>query len=265
MIFFLYAVAGFLLGSIPFGWVVGKVWLGTDVRTQGSGNIGMTNVMRIGGRGPGVLTFLLDFGKGWLAVKLAGFCSVSFSEDPETQTLLITLIGCAAVIGHVFSVFFKLRGGKGVSTLFGILAAVNLSIFLLAAAVWIGMFVWKRISSLSALIMLGLLPWLFLIVPWLTQITASWNQFFVMFGIFVILIINWVPIPKYRFRKTFDSTDFLNHRFLMKQGLMELSPKGSGMNYGGTPQISVVENGVIEDRTLQRHFVHTGIFKMSFR
>ena len=57
----IYIILGFFLGSIPFGLIVGKIWLGTDVRQQGSGNIGMTNVMRIGGKGPGVLTFVLDF------------------------------------------------------------------------------------------------------------------------------------------------------------------------------------------------------------
>ena len=67
----LYIILGFFLGSIPFGLVVGKLWLGTDVRQQGSGNIGMTNVMRIGGKGPGILTFILDFAKGWLALFLA--------------------------------------------------------------------------------------------------------------------------------------------------------------------------------------------------
>ena len=68
MVFILYIILGFFLGSIPFGLIVGKLWLGTDVRQQGSGNIGMTNVMRIGGKGPGILTFILDFAKGWLAV-----------------------------------------------------------------------------------------------------------------------------------------------------------------------------------------------------
>ena len=171
--------------------------MGTDVRMLGSGNIGMTNLIRIGGLGPGILTFLLDFSKGWLAVKLTNLNSITFSEESETQTVFITLIGCAAVIGHVFSIFLKFRGGKGISTLFGFLAALNLTIFLLAALVWVSIFAWKKISSLSALIMLGLLPWLFLIVPLISQNTSSWQQFFVMFALTSLLIYkHWENIKR---------------------------------------------------------------------
>ena len=135
MIFCLCLLAAFLLGSVPFGLLVGKIWLGIDVRKEGSGNIGMTNVMRIGGHGPGIVTFLLDFGKGFLAVRLASLNDVFLNDDDETRILMLTLVGCAAVLGHVYSVFLKFKGGKGVSTLFGILAALSLGIGLLAVAV----------------------------------------------------------------------------------------------------------------------------------
>ena len=81
MIFILCLLAAFLLGSVPFGLLIGKIWLGTDVRKEGSGNIGMTNVMRIGGRGPGIVTFLLDFGKGFLAVRLASASALKAVES----------------------------------------------------------------------------------------------------------------------------------------------------------------------------------------
>ena len=188
MIFFLCLLAAFLLGSVPFGLLVGKMWLGADVRKEGSGNIGMTNVMRIGGRGPGIVTFLLDFGKGFLAVRLASLDAVLLNEDDETRILMLTLVGCAVVIGHVYSVFLKFKGGKGVSTLFGILTALSLGIGLLAGAVWISMFLWKRVSSLSALTLLVVLPWLFLLIPWLTEQIPSLKQFFMIFALSALLI-----------------------------------------------------------------------------
>ena len=188
MIFFLCLLAAFLLGSVPFGLLVGKLWLGTDVRKEGSGNIGMTNVMRIGGRVPGIVTFLLDFGKGFLAVRLASLNDVLLNEDDETRMLMLTLVGCAVVLGHVYSVFLKFKGGKGVSTLFGNLAALSLGIGLLAGAVWILMFLWKSVSSLSALTLLFILPWLFLLIPWLTGQIPSLKQFFMIFALSALLI-----------------------------------------------------------------------------
>ena len=188
MIFFLYLLAAFLLGSVPFGLLVGKIWLGIDVRKEGSGNIGMTNVMRIGGRGPGIVTFLLDFGKGFLAVRLASLDAVLLNEDDETRMMMLTLVGCAVVLGHVYSVFLKFKGGKGISTLFGILAALSLGIGLLTGAVWISMFLWKKVSSLSALTLLVVLPWLFLLIPWLTDQIPSLKQFFMIFALSALLI-----------------------------------------------------------------------------
>ncbi len=113
MVFILYIILGFFLGSIPFGLIVGKLWLGTDVRQQGSGNIGMTNVMRIGGKGPGILTFILDFAKGWLAVFLAGMTIIPDETDPSSPILFLSLVAASAVCGHIFSIFLHFRGGKG--------------------------------------------------------------------------------------------------------------------------------------------------------
>ena len=107
MVFILYIILGFFLGSIPFGLIVGKLWLGTDVRQQGSGNIGMTNVMRIGGKGPGIMTFILDFAKGWLAVFLAGVAIIPDETDPSSSILFLSLVAASAVCGHIFSIFLK--------------------------------------------------------------------------------------------------------------------------------------------------------------
>ena len=183
--FFLFV---FLLGSIPFGLLISRYWLKIDIRRQGSGNIGMTNVMRIGGKLPGILTFLLDFGKGSVAVLLAQTYFPASETDPETQLIILSSAGIAVVCGHVFSVFLRFKGGKGISTLFGVLTALQLNIGICAALVWVGVFMWKRISSLSAVTTLAVLPWLFLLIPWLRNEIPVWPVFFLFLLLSSLLI-----------------------------------------------------------------------------
>ncbi len=183
--FFLFV---FLLGSIPFGILISRYWLKIDIRRQGSGNIGMTNVMRVGGKLPGILTFVLDFGKGSVAVLLAQTYFPASETDPWTQLIFLSTAGIAVVCGHVFSVFLRFKGGKGISTLFGVLAALQLDIGICAALVWVGVFMWKRISSLSAITMLAVLPWLFLLIPWLQNETPVWPMFFLFLLLSSLLI-----------------------------------------------------------------------------
>ena len=132
----------FLLGGIPFGLLISHYWLKIDIRQQGSGNIGMTNVVRVGGKLPGLLTFVLDFGKGSVAVLLAKTFIPALVIDTETQKIFLSLAGVIVVCGHVFSVFLRFKGGKGISTLFGVLAVLNLNIGICAAIVWLVMFFW---------------------------------------------------------------------------------------------------------------------------
>ena len=183
--FFLFV---FLLGSIPFGLLISRYWLKIDIRRQGSGNIGMTNVMRVGGKLPGILTFVLDFGKGSVAVLLAQTYFPASEKDPGTQLIILSTAGIAVVCGHVFSVFLRFKGGKGISTLFGVLAALQLNIGICAVLVWVGVFMWKRISSLSAITMLAVLPWLFLLIPWLQNETPVWPMFFLFLLLSSLLI-----------------------------------------------------------------------------
>ena len=178
----------FLLGSVPFGLLISRYWLKIDIRQQGSGNIGMTNVMRVGGKLPGILTFLLDFGKGSLAVLLAQTAFPVSEIEPETQLIFLSIAGVVVVCGHVFSLFLRFKGGKGISTLFGVLAILELNVGICAAFVWAGMFFWKRVSSLSAITMLIVLPWLFLLVPWLQNETPVWAMFFLFLLLSSLLI-----------------------------------------------------------------------------
>jgi len=176
------------MGGIPFGLLISRYWLKIDIRQQGSGNIGMTNVMRVGGKLPGLLTFLLDFGKGALAVLLAKTFIPSIVIDIETQKIFLNLAGVIVVFGHVFSVFLRFKGGKGISTLFGVLAVLNLNICVCAAIVWLSMFFWKHISSLSGITMLTILPWLFLLIPWVKNELPVWPVFFLFLLLSSLLV-----------------------------------------------------------------------------
>ncbi len=107
----LWCLGAFLAGSVPFGLVLVKVAGKGDVRAQGSGNIGATNVSRVGGKALGIVTLLLDILKGWLPVWL---CARSGFPGP-----VVALVALAAVLGHVFTPWLKFRGGKGVATTLG--------------------------------------------------------------------------------------------------------------------------------------------------
>ncbi len=178
----------FLIGGIPFGLLISRYWLKIDIRQKGSGNIGMTNVMRVGGKLPGLLTFVMDFGKGILAVILAKTFITPMLIDIEDQIFFLNLTGVIVVCGHVFSVFLRFKGGKGISTLFGVLAVLNLNICVCAAIVWLSMFFWKHISSLSGITMLTVLPWLFLLVPWLKNELPVWPVFFLFLLLSSLLV-----------------------------------------------------------------------------
>jgi len=129
---FLLVLLAFLLGSVPFGFVVGKL-KGVDVRKHGSGNVGATNVARVLGKPYGLAVYALDFLKGFvptlIAVKLYG-----------ADSWVVTAVGLAAVLGHMFSPFLNFKGGKGVATASGVLFAVSPKLALLTLAVWILVF-----------------------------------------------------------------------------------------------------------------------------
>jgi len=168
--------------------LVGKFWLRLDIREHGSGNIGMTNVMRVGGKSAGILTFVLDFLKGTASVLFAKNLLTHPDLSPEALTSLLSLVAVITVCGHIFSVFLKFKGGKGVSTLFGVLAVVHLKVALFAGGIWIGMFLLKRTSSLSALTMLFALPLLFSFAPQLSEAPFSGVQSF-LFTLLSLLMI----------------------------------------------------------------------------
>ena len=145
----LWTIFGYLLGAVPFGIVITRAMGLGDLRTIGSGNIGATNVLRTGNKGAALATLLLDSGKGAIAVLLAR------QFGGETAGLLV---GGAAFLGHCFPVWLGFKGGKGVATFLGTLAALHWPLGLIACAVWALVAALSRISSLSALLAAALTP-----------------------------------------------------------------------------------------------------------
>ena len=137
------AIGGYLAGSIPFAVVVSRLARLPDPRTYGSRNIGATNVLRSGNRLAALATLLGDAMKGWAAVLVARLLGL-----PEE---LVALTGFAAFIGHLFPVWLRLRGGKGVATAAGVLIALDWRIGVAAIVVWLAVVAATRYSSVGAL------------------------------------------------------------------------------------------------------------------
>jgi glycerol-3-phosphate acyltransferase PlsY len=145
----LVAVVAYLLGSIPFGIVMARIFGLGDLRTIGSGNIGATNVLRTGNKTAAALTLVLDAGKGGIAVLVA---RALIGEDAAQ------VAGLAAFIGHCFPVFLRFRGGKGVATFLGTLLALWWPAGVAACLTWLLVAAVSRYSSLSALVAAVLSP-----------------------------------------------------------------------------------------------------------
>ena len=143
------ALAGYLLGSIPFGMVIAKLMGLGNLREIGSGNIGATNVLRTGNKGAAALTVLLDAGKGAVALLIA---RALIGEDAAQ------IAGLAAFLGHLFPIWLRFRGGKGVATFLGILLALYWPLGLAACATWLFSAMTMRMSSLAGLMAAGLSP-----------------------------------------------------------------------------------------------------------
>jgi glycerol-3-phosphate acyltransferase PlsY len=140
----LVAVAGYLLGSIPFGVIVTRLGGAGDVRAIGSGNIGATNVLRTGRKDLAIATLLLDAGKGAIALLVA--------RELFNSEMIGAIAGGAAFLGHLFPIWLGFKGGKGVATFFGLMLAAAWPLGLMAGATWLLTAALFRRSSLAALV-----------------------------------------------------------------------------------------------------------------
>jgi len=145
--------AGYALGSIPFAFIVTKLFGLGDIRQVGSGNVGATNVLRTGNKLAAALTFVGDVGKGVVAVLIAKY----WGDDAAMAAAL------GAFTGHIFPVWLNFKGGKGIATCAGILAALTPMVALCAACTWLATAVITRISSVAALVTAALAPFYMLV------------------------------------------------------------------------------------------------------
>jgi glycerol-3-phosphate acyltransferase PlsY len=146
-------IAGYLIGSIPFSYIVGRCWAGVDIRQCGSGNVGMTNVWRNAGPAAGITALIGDLGKGMLAVWLARH----YGND-----LIVALSGIAVLVGHSWPVFLGFKGGKLVATGVGVITAVSPPVGIIAILIWLAVTGITRYVSVGSIIAVVAIPFLML-------------------------------------------------------------------------------------------------------
>ncbi|UMA63856.1 glycerol-3-phosphate 1-O-acyltransferase PlsY [Roseivivax marinus] len=173
IVLLLWAVLGYLCGSVPFGLIITRAMGLVDPRTIGSGNIGATNVLRTGSKAAGAATLILDAVKGAVAVVAARLAA---GEDAAQVAALF------AFIGHCYPVWLRFRGGKGVATFLGVLLGLVWPVGLLTCATWIAAVVMTRVSSVGALTAAAVSTiWMFLIAQFDT----------VLVGIVMTMLLYW--------------------------------------------------------------------------
>ena len=170
MEYIIVAFVSYLMGSIPFGFVLTKVFLKKDIRDIGSGNIGATNALRTGNKFVGYITLILDISKAVIPVIFVKF------NYPD----LLFIASLCAFLGHVFPIWLKFKGGKGVATYVGILFSINIILGAVFVISWLIVFVITKYSSLSSII--GTLT-----VPGYLLITGQ-NNNIIFFAIMFVLI-----------------------------------------------------------------------------
>ena len=160
-------VAAYLIGSIPFSFLVVKLMSGADIRTVGSRNVGATNVARTFGKLPGIIALLLDMAKGYAAVALAKWLTASpywplqvgVDASPlHSRTFWIALAGLIAVLGHIFPVWLRFHGGKGVATAAGVFLALDPLAVLAAMIVFAIVVISTRFVSLASILSAASIP-----------------------------------------------------------------------------------------------------------
>ena len=174
-------VIAFLIGSIPFGYVIGRIFFSTDLRAQGSGNIGAMNALRTLGKGGAVSVLLLDVLKGAIPIIVG---RLLFGTTDESAQWLLAAMGTSAVLGHCFSPWLGWKGGKGVATSLGVIAAMSWQAGLIFVLAWIiGGLVLTQYSSVGSMLANVVSPFALWFFTGSLPLTA--------YGIFAAFFIIW--------------------------------------------------------------------------
>jgi glycerol-3-phosphate acyltransferase PlsY len=145
-------VAAYLIGSISSAVWIGKAYYGIDIRQHGSGNSGATNTFRVLGKKPGAIVMLIDIFKGWTATSLAGFLIIFDVIAPENLVIYQLILGALSVLGHIFPIYERFVGGKGVATLLGMMLAIEPVVALMCIAIFIIVLFTSKYVSLGSMI-----------------------------------------------------------------------------------------------------------------
>jgi acyl phosphate:glycerol-3-phosphate acyltransferase len=189
LLYLIVGVVAYLLGSIPFGLILVRIFRKQDIRQQGSGNIGATNVIRSGGKGLGAATFLLDAAKGYVAVLLAWQVGLHVHQTQfQTQNLAATAAVCA-LVGHVYPLWLDFKGGKGVATGFGVFLGITATAALVALASFVVIFALSRYVSLASIIAAIAFPVAALLLP---------HEPLTPFMIAVVILLPLIVIAKHQ-------------------------------------------------------------------
>jgi acyl phosphate:glycerol-3-phosphate acyltransferase len=197
--FVLSVILGYLMGSIPFGLIVGKLIKGVDVRNQGSGKMGATNVMRAAGKGSGALTLVLDVIKALGAVLLAKVIvgeSVLFLGSLSLNWQVAQVMtGVSVILGHNWPVFARFRGGRGVTVFFGTMFAIYPPAALLGTEVWAAVALGSNRMSLGSI--LGILATCCLMIP-LSVVYGfpSLYLFYGLVGAVIVIVRHWDNVKR---------------------------------------------------------------------
>ncbi|MGE0268372.1 MAG: glycerol-3-phosphate 1-O-acyltransferase PlsY [Candidatus Omnitrophota bacterium] len=175
-------IISYLIGSIPTAYIFGKLLKGIDIRQHGSGNVGATNVFRVLGKMPGIIVLLLDIYKGfWIVGIVSEILGLIFVWER-------VILSVAVVAGHNYTIFLRFKGGKGVATSLGVLIGLTyriptiIPVLILTLGIFLVVFIFSRIVSLSSIIAAVSLPFLM----FLTSQPAEIRVLGLIFGVFII-------------------------------------------------------------------------------
>lgn len=188
----LVALLSYLIGSVPFSYLIGKIFFKKDIRTMGSGNPGSTNVFRNFGALAGCFTLFLDIAKGFIAVYMAMF----FLGEKYALTALVCV-----VLGHIFSIFLKFKGGKGVATSAGAIFAYDIRVFLCVVVIFLVVFLLTRTVSKGSLLASALAP--FVSYHFLGMSPFTWVILFIVITIIIEHRSNIIRIKNHEEKKMF--------------------------------------------------------------
>ncbi|GHA67809.1 glycerol-3-phosphate 1-O-acyltransferase PlsY [Pontibacter akesuensis] len=178
------AIAAYLIGSICSAVWIGKAYYGVDVRQHGSGNSGATNTFRVLGKKPGAVVMLLDIFKGWTATSLAGFLVIFNAIEAEQLIIFQLIFGAFGVLGHIFPVYERFKGGKGVATLLGMMLAIEPLVALLCIAIFVVVLFTSKYVSLGSIIAALAFPLLLLLPRFHPE-----NPILIIFGFLLFAVV----------------------------------------------------------------------------